>query len=41
MSEAKANSNCFREAVCIETQRVFDSCSNKDCLEDLEVVFSE
>ncbi len=41
MSEAKANSNCFREAVCIETQRVFDSCSDKDCLEDLEVVFSD
>lgn len=41
MSEAKANSNCFREAVCIETQRVFDSCCDKDCLEDLDVAFSE
>lgn len=32
--------NCFKEAVCIETMRVFDSCSAQDCLEDLQVSFS-
>lgn len=34
MSEFKPN-NCFKEAVCIEAMRVFDSCSSQDCLEDL------
>ena len=28
-------SNCFKEAVCIDAMRVYDSCSDKDCLEDL------
>lgn len=32
--------NCFKEAVCIETMRVFDSCSAQDCLEDLPVSLS-
>ena len=41
MSENRANSGNFREAVCIEAQRIFDSCSDKDCLEDLEVVFTD
>ncbi|MBQ9375533.1 MAG: hypothetical protein IJU04_04250 [Ruminococcus sp.] len=40
MSEFKSN-NSFKEAVCIETMRVFDSCSAQDCLEDLEVTFAE
>lgn len=30
----------FKEAVCIDTGRVFDSASDKDCLEDLQVFFS-
>ena len=30
----------FNENVCIEVMRVFDSCSDKDCLEDLEVAFT-
>lgn len=30
----------FKSSVCIEVMRVFDSCSDKDCLEDLEVVFT-
>ncbi|MCH4238963.1 MAG: hypothetical protein LKF71_01660 [Oscillospiraceae bacterium] len=29
----------FKEAVCIDAQRVYDSCSSKDCLEDLQVYF--
>ena len=27
----------FREAVCLNAGRVYDSCSSKDCLEDLRV----
>ncbi len=29
----------FKEAVCINTGRIYDSCSSKDCLEDLRVYF--
>lgn len=39
MSEFNGNPNSFKEAVCIEAQRIFDSCTDKDCLEDLEVIF--
>ncbi len=39
MSELNCNSAAFKEAVCIESMRIFDSCSDKDCIEDLEVVF--
>ena len=31
----------FREAVCIDAMRVFDSCSSQDCLEDLALTFSD
>ena len=31
--------NGFREAVCVETSKVYDSCSAKDCFEDLQVYF--
>jgi hypothetical protein len=31
----------FKEAVCIDAGRVYDSCSDKDCLEDLKVYFSD
>lgn len=30
----------IREAVCIDTNRVYDSCADKDCLADLRVYFS-
>ena len=30
----------FKEAVCIDAGRIYDSCSDKDCLEDLMVAFS-
>ena len=33
--------SCFKEAVCINAQRIYDSCSDKDCLEDLQVYFSD
>ena len=31
----------FREAVCIHTDKVFDSCRDKDCLEDIRVYFTQ
>lgn len=31
------NQNPFEDAVCVDTMRVFDSCSSQDCLEDLLV----
>ena len=34
------HANCFKEAVCIIAGRVYDSCSDKDCLEDLQVLFT-
>ena len=36
-----ARENGPREAVCIDAGRVYDSCSDKDCLEDLRVYFTE
>lgn len=32
--------NGFREAVCVNVARVYDSCSDKDCVEDLLVHFT-
>lgn len=29
--------SCIREAVCINTRKIFDSCKDKDCVEDLRV----
>lgn len=34
-------STCFKEAVCIDAGRIYDSCSDKDCLEDLQVYFCD
>lgn len=44
MAENKAccsqqNPGKIREAVCIDTNRVYDSCADKDCLADLRVYF--
>lgn len=33
-----ANPGCIREAVCIHTSKIFDSCKDKDCIEDLLVM---
>ena len=42
MAEQKiSNATAFKEAVCIDAGRVYDSCSDKDCLEDLQVYFTE
>ncbi len=32
--------NCFKEAVCIDAGRVYDSCCDRDCLEDLRCYFT-
>ncbi len=37
-SERSGSDNCT-EPVCIDAQRVYDSCGDKDCLEDLPVYF--
>ncbi len=29
--------NCFREAVCVHTSKVYDSCRSKECLRDIRV----
>lgn len=34
------NRNYFKEAVCIDAMRVYDSCSDKDCLEDIKIYFT-
>ena len=31
----------FKEAVCIDTSRIYDSCADKDCLENLRVYFTD
>ncbi len=31
--------DCFKEAVCIDTQRIYDSCGDKECIEGLQVFF--
>lgn len=35
-----AGANVFREAVCIDTRRIYDSCGDKDCIRDLQVIFT-
>ncbi len=41
MADFGNNPYGFKEAVTIEAQRIFDSCSDRDCLEDLEVTFPD
>ncbi len=40
MCELDKCNDSFKEAVCIEAQRIFDSCSDKDCIENLELTFA-
>ena len=37
MSETCNNDRSFKEAVCIHTDKVYDSCRDKDCLENIRV----
>jgi len=40
-SEVRNKPNCdFKDGVCIHTDQVYDSCKEKDCLEDLEVILT-
>jgi len=39
-SQQSSGPNTFKEAVCINADRIYDSCSDKDCLEDLQVYFT-
>lgn len=32
-----SSNNCFKEAVCIHTNKVYDSCKSKECVRDLRV----
>ena len=32
-----SNDDCIKEAVCIDTRKIMDSCRDKDCVEDLRV----
>ncbi len=45
MADITNNTPCpegaFKEAVCIDTGRVYDSCCDRDCLEDLRCYFTE
>ena len=34
-----ASRDCFNETVCIDAMRIYDSCSDKDCVEDIRVLF--
>ena len=38
---AARGQNCFKEAVCINSRRIYDSCSDKDCIDNLQVCFSD
>ena len=40
-SENQENHNTIKEAVCIDAYRVYDSCADKDCLDNLRVYFTE
>lgn len=40
-SSFSCQDNQFKESVCIDAYRVYDSCADKDCLEGLRVNFSE
>ena len=41
INAADFGSAAFKEAVCIDAGRIYDSCSDKDCLTDLRVLFPE
>ena len=41
MAENKSISSDFKEAVCVDAGRVYDSCCDRDCLEDLRCFFQE
>ena len=38
---AGRSANVFREAVCIDTRRIYDACSDEDCIRDMQVIFTD
>lgn len=40
IANCPTNSTNFKEAVCINADRVYDSCCDRDCLEDLRLCFN-
>ncbi len=40
MQDLAQQNGCFKEAVCIDAMRIYDSCSDKDCIEDTRVLFT-
>lgn len=40
-NSATETGSCFKEAVCIDTNKIYDSCADRDCLEDLRVYFTD
>ena len=41
MNEKNCAPDCgFKEAVCIHTDKVYDSCRDKECIQDLRVYFT-
>ncbi len=40
MPDLSNANNCFKEAVCIDAMRIYDSCQDKDCIEDTRVLFT-
>jgi len=39
-NNAASATNVFREAVCIDTKRIYDACSDRDCIRGLQVAFT-
>ena len=35
------DNDCIREAVCIHTKKIYDSCKDKDCVEDLRLYLTQ
>lgn len=40
-AERNSSQSCARDSVCIQTEKVYDICKDKECLEDLRVYFCE
>jgi len=40
-NNSQDSAHCFKEAVCLDASRIYDSCTDKDCLEDLPVLFTD
>lgn len=41
MENNRPDNDCFKDAVCIDAGRIYDSCCAKDCIEDLRVYFPD